>query len=580
MPSPGLSQSMRHLLTETPPPSPGLPSLRPRHGKKMPPRRYKLFVRVLSWLLGVTVITWYAMCKVEWDGTLAGVSHAQEGKAYELKGEGPLPAQPAPVIVTDKRGRAKWTMSIPPTAPFPLPPEQYLDMCDRSGSVAATVAHMKSHAGGSDYHAGHANYYHADQNYMDVAEAERHGLLPGTGDKAPAVQQIWDAVMGKEHENEADLMGEDQDTLAGQPVIREGSVCSKSLTYVLESTDAGLGLSLMSVWLSYGLAQKEGRAFFIDDTNWAYGKWSTYFTSIPVPSCRPPPRTQIVPCPHHARHLLVSMATTSLTFGHAFHDAFEDARGMEVQRQRPIFGLMRQGYEALFHLRHDDEAWALKRKEELHALRAKGSVVGIHVRHGDRHPLEFQYQRSYIPLDRYAAAAKDLLQSKPNSTAATHMEILVASDDSDVYTSEEFSRTSRAQDRIVLASKAAIHAAHPQVAPSGPFRPGLDENIGWEGGFFQALFWSLGSAPSSSANAAQQGNVEAPSPLALRLRELVGRTYLLDLKVLGEDTDGVVCGVSATGCKLLAVMMGWDKAMVAHRWKNIDGDFDWNGLVW
>ncbi|KAH0550894.1 hypothetical protein GP486_007741, partial [Trichoglossum hirsutum] len=75
---------------------------------------------------------------------------------------------------------------------------------------------------------------------------------------------------------------------------------------------------------------------------------------------------------------------------------------MEVWRQHRIFGLMEEGKEALFHLASEDEAYSEKRKKELRAKVGgdEGMIVGVHVRHGDRHPFEFQYQESYIPLDR------------------------------------------------------------------------------------------------------------------------------------------------------------------------------------
>ena len=324
----------------------------------------------------------------------------------------------------------------------------------------------------------------------------------------------------------------------------------------------------------------------------AYGKYSAYFAPPPRPSCLPPPRTQIVPCPHQARHLLVSAATTQTTFGHAFNEEFENSRAMEVQRQQPIFALLRAGHEALFHLRPDDEAYVTARKAELMPAASQAGIrVGIHVRHGDRHPLEFQYQESYIPLDRYTAAAHALISATYNSsghlvghdmtTFALSSSLILASDDPEVYTSEEFhTTTTRAQERIALASKSVLDA---QASDTSSNRPFVDESIGWEGGFFPALFWTLGAtAPTASAKIADLAAKRelAPTALALQLRELVGRTYLLDLKVLGEATDGVVCGVSAIGCRLLAVMMGWEKAIEKGRWRNVDGDFNWKGIAW
>jgi hypothetical protein len=255
---------------------------------------------------------------------------------------------------------------------------------------------------------------------------------------------------------------------------------------------------------------------------------------------------------------------------------------MEVQRQRPIFALARTGYEALFHLRPDDNDYVVARIADLYPTPSQpGMRVGVHVRHGDRHPLEFQYRGSYIPLDRYLSAAHDLISTTYNtsrqhksgdrSSFESRSSIILASDDPDVYTSPEFADATRAQERIALASKSVLDAAAEADHPDSS-RPFVDESIGWEGGFFSALFWTLG--------ATARRDLAPPSELALKLRELVGRTYLMDLKVLGEGTDGIVCGVSAIGCRLLAVMLGWDKAIAGGAWQNVDGDFDWKGIVW
>jgi hypothetical protein len=80
-----------------------------------------------------------------------------------------------------------------------------------------------------------------------------------------------------------------------------------------------------------------------------------------------------------------------------------------------------------------------------------------------------------------------------------------------------------------------------------------------------------------------------PSDAALRLRELIGRAYLLDIAVLGSASDSIVCGVSSVTCRLLGVMMGWDAIIAGQRsaggstrhvWKNVDGDFEWKGIIW
>lgn len=156
--------------------------------------------------------------------------------------------------------------------------------------------------------------------------------------------------------------------------------------------------------------------------------------------------------------------------------------------------------------------------------------------------------------------------------------MVVASDDPDVYESDEFSHASRAQEQIRLASKQ--HLQTPKPAEGG-MRNFVDDNVGWEGGFFAGMFWSLGKPSSVPATAAETPDTSLPpTQEALRLRELVGRAYLMDLAVLGRGSDKIVCTVSSMGCKLLAVMMGWEKAIEGGGFVNIDGDFDWRGVSW
>lgn len=327
----------------------------------------------------------------------------------------------------------------------------------------------------------------------------------------------------------------------------------------------------------------------------AYGRYTKFFKPPPVPSCRPPPRHEMLPCPHHARHLVVSAATRRWSFGGAFNEHFEDPRKMEVYRQKPIFALVRAGYEALFQLAESDSNYVQNRVMELVAKTIHvppqtedGLIIGIHVRHGDRHPLEFQYSDSYIPLDRYADKARDLLHKKFNSSALNDNEklmaetrsiMILASDDPDVYESEEFPHAARAQEQIHLASRSVIPP--PKLEPTGNplFKRFVEESVGWEGGFFAGMFWNLGRPETNTA--LETPNSKLPPTIeAARLRELVGRAYLMDLAVLGAASNAIVCTVSSMGCKLLAVMMGWERAIENDAWINIDGEFDWRAVSW
>ena len=269
---------------------------------------------------------------------------------------------------------------------------------------------------------------------------------------------------------------------------------------------------------------------------------------------------------------------------------FEDLRAAGVLRQRKVFALLRAGYEALFHLASPDAQYLSRRVHDLdtkiHANH--GLVIGVHVRHGDQHPWEYQYQQSYTPLIKYTSAAHALVTAAStakngtiDSVLESNSEIFLASDDPDVYATSEFSDSLRAQDQILLASKAQLDASQKVLTSAEAIREFHDENVGWEGGFFKDLFWGLGTPSKSSRPPRRQAeprNSEAPSELALLLRRLIGRAYLLDLAVVGS-ADRVVCGISSVSCRLLAVMMGWERAIVKKEWQNVDGGFEWQGIT-
>lgn len=163
-----------------------------------------------------------------------------DADAYQMVGDDPIPEASATVVVIEGNGRPKWTISIPSADSRPLRPSEYATICRQSEQVSNRL--QESTVFGSNPSKGSNDYYHANPNFMDIAEAEAHGLLP--------VAKVVGPKSGKE------------ERMGGM------EVCEKSLTYVLESADAGLGMTLMGLWASYGLAKVEGRAFFVDDTNW------------------------------------------------------------------------------------------------------------------------------------------------------------------------------------------------------------------------------------------------------------------------------------------------------------------------
>ena len=254
---------------------------------------------------------------------------------------------------------------------------------------------------------------------------------------------------------------------------------------------------------------------------------------------------------------------------------------MGVARQWQIFGMMREGYEKLFRLAGEDGEWL---DEHVNGSQSECGV-GIHVRHGDRHPFEFQYSESYVPLGKYIEAAEEMSPAGGN--------IVVASDDPDVYLSREMADAGieRAQARIILASKKTLG----------------NGGLGWEGGFFANVFRSLGLPPELQRTERSRGTGPRPSrgrkmmesggageaevvdtyahppPEALRLREYVARAYLLDLAVLG-GCGRVVCAVSSATCRVLGVMVGWEGVSSGEEeggaWRNVDGAWGWRVLDW
>jgi hypothetical protein len=468
-----------------------------------------------------------------------------------------LPGSASPVVMRNDQGRQKWTVHIPTGVESPLSPPQMRELCSNCLQMSQQMSDGKIQS---------FDFFRRDSNFIDIADRQAKSLLS----------------------SEQGLVKNEQDEF-----------CETSLTFVMQSEDAGLGNTLMNLWMSYGLAQNQGRSFFIDDSNWAYGEFSTYFKPPPKPACRPPPMTYRVPCPLQARHLIVSSANAHLIFGDNFKEYYRNSFAVGETRQKDIFDMAHSGYEALFHLVGDDAVYLQQRIQGLNReVRSKGGIaVGLHVRHGDSHPLETQYSDSYIPLDMYVKKLGTIIrthleQAHGDSALAqsmiSHSKIMLASDDPDVYSSLELGGAERAQGYISLASKSVLDAASEQQELLS------EENVGWEGGFFQDMFWSLGVAADNShaggplpsnrgptgpktlslESVAEQHRLQ-PSKEALLLREWIGRAYLLDLAVLSQS-DQVICGIGSASCRLLAVMMGWNKAITRQAWQNIDGNWRWS----
>ncbi|KAM4059730.1 hypothetical protein HRG_002643 [Hirsutella rhossiliensis] len=563
--------NFNHLLF-SPPPSPSLPAL------VQPPRRRssQIFAARPSWILrrlfylGALVAIFYLLALVWGDGwPMQTVLPHVPSDEFEMVGQDTVPDFPTPIVVSDRGQRPKWTVAIPRDYDFPLSINEYAGMSGRCREVSAHARDLHNKPPLTDHEM--LAHDRPDAYFVDVDDAERTGLLPPVPkDRQPR--------------HSGHFVGLNWESMAGTPV------CRSSLTFVMESSDAGLGASLMTMWTLYALAKEQGRGFFVDDSRWAYGAYTDIFQPPPLPDCRPPLRHQMLPCPAQARHLVVSTATAR----HVLPDllARHDRITGMATAQQDLFELARTGHGHLFALIKEDQDYVHQRIKELQGEAKKGDkishgapIIGLHIRRGDRHPLEYQYRGTYIPTEVFARHAQQLVESHHNQSGIKDPQpkaiTVIASDDPAVHREPDLSDAVLAQQRIRLASKEAVEKAVPNPRILHRF---VEEAQGWDGGFFALMFWNLGDDRKKTAATSVPGDgpepATAPSQETLRLRGFIGRAYMMDLAVLAGASDRVVCAVSAMGCRLLGVMMGWERAMEQGAWVNVDGGYGWSGLGW
>jgi hypothetical protein len=239
--------SRRGLLSRSPPASPSLPSLIPRHGKKPSQQSHSgLIKRILIGCCGVAFLLWLVLRQIYTESQQT-VNYGEDGEEWEMVGGSQLPKEPSAVAVQDAKGKMRWTVSIPSNLDFPLRPVQYRDICQQSMELATSI---RQEAQSTNHIKRMLNYYQQDQYYIDVEEAEQQALLPVS--KAAGRPK-----------------GFVEDELIVDGFSTTGlKVCDRTMTYVMETEDAGFGNTLMRLWMSYGLAKAEKRSFFIDDTRW------------------------------------------------------------------------------------------------------------------------------------------------------------------------------------------------------------------------------------------------------------------------------------------------------------------------
>ena len=221
-----------------------LPSTRKRR-KTQTIRALRFLLHIATWVFVGSFLLWALTALFsERKGFKASIRYLENNT---LVHNDTLPAKALPVAVTDAAGKNRWTVSIPPYQEFPLGPGALEELCGDSHELAHHLDMIEKG------HGGHFGYYHVDEKFMEVSEAQHNVFLP------PSIPAHHESVV--RNSNGLPPNGTyDRDPKTG--------TCKRSLTYVLESNDAGFGSALMGLWLAYGLAMKEGRAFFIDDRKW------------------------------------------------------------------------------------------------------------------------------------------------------------------------------------------------------------------------------------------------------------------------------------------------------------------------
>jgi len=202
--------------------------------------------RTLISCCGVAIILWLVLRQLYTESQ--GVSYGDDGEEWEMVGGSQLPQEPSAVAVQDTRGKMRWTVSIPSNLEFPLQPNQYSDICKQAMELSTSIRQEAQSA--SNNAKRMLSYNQEDKFYIDPQDAEEQALLPPAKAKGRPKGFVEDEAIV------------DGFSTAGQ------KVCDKTLTYVMETEEAGFGSTLMRLWMSYGLAKAENRTFFIDDTRW------------------------------------------------------------------------------------------------------------------------------------------------------------------------------------------------------------------------------------------------------------------------------------------------------------------------
>jgi hypothetical protein len=205
--------------------------------------------KILVGTIGVTILVWLIVRQIYSHQTRAQAPYEDGSEEWEMVGGDNLPQDPSAVVLQDAKGNSKWTVSIPANAEFPLKPSQYRDICHQCMELSKQLRDEAKAS--SSITKRMLGYNTNDKYFIDVADAEQQALLPPSKSQGRPASFV-----------------DDEQLTENKGAVNSMKVCDKSLTYIMETDDAGFGGTLLRLWMSYGLAMAENRTFFIDETRW------------------------------------------------------------------------------------------------------------------------------------------------------------------------------------------------------------------------------------------------------------------------------------------------------------------------
>jgi hypothetical protein len=335
-------------------------------------------------------------------------------------------------------------------------------------------------------------------------------------------------------------------------------VCLTTITYQLDGT-VGLFADLALLAQAAALARERNRTFFVDDTYWNRGKWTDHFEDVHLlqpghePGCKAPPPNELVPCPRHARHWVISSKTAKYHFSHSFMNQYENGYGKSINRLNKIYQHAEVSFLETIRPNEFNSRLIMAARSELKDLIMAESdqtlpvnYVGVHIRRGDRRPMSWRYKDGYVPADKYLAGVTstfERLDPARSSAGSQPLFAYLASDSPRAQSEfmEAVKQGSSLEQRVKVYSLLRSKKEELRALASRKeyVQADFNEGIGLEG-----------------------GRVEATRGMIIDFALFSGAWDWEDIGEVDKRVNplGVVCTMSSNICGMAAVVQHWDKA--------------------